>query len=1208
MKTFSKSSIIAITLIVIGFTAQSQNRSSNAKSGQTIVREQVDTESLKARYAQGGITLKLKKGVGDYGKQTGTVRFGIQSLDDKTALFEVYQLDKLFRYNPAKLRPDLPDLSRIYKISFPEKYSVDEVVEAFSSDPNVEYAESIPIGHLAEIPNDSLYAMMQHLPQIWAPQAWNIHKGENGTEEIVIAINDTGVDWEHEDLMSNIWQNLAEDADNDGHTIEYNGTQWVLDPGDLNGLDDDGNDYTDDLVGWNFFTNTGDPNPIPGNPMLDHGTHCAGIAAGVTNNGTGIASISWNVKVMGICIDNNNTVPFAYDGIIYAAENGADIISNSWGGPGFNNAHQEAVSYAAGLGSIILGCAHNQNEPIAIYPASYQNVISVAAVSADDTKAPYSNYNLAVDISAPGGGMDPGILSTIVGNQYAYYQGTSMATPMVAGCLGLLKSYRPDWPNDQLITQVLGTADNIDSLNPNYINMLGTGRVNAYRMLTQENVLPFLKLELLSVNPADANGNSINEQGENVTLNFNLKNYAQGLDAENVIVSISADDPQISILSGSCTLTIPSDTTFAINNQFQIQVAADASPHVAQFTLHFETDSPVLMGQDMVFDVLVAPSGIFVFEGIENGRDYSGSYIGGFLDHLGYDYCYANTFPSLMGFETVFLSFGNSGENMDKGTPFKQNQSLMIQHYLEGGGKLYVEMGGMFYKMNHESFTNRQVMKQLFGVSSFVMTDIENPVGTLVGVAGTPAEGMLFAGSDQMVNWHIDKLNPATSANTPFYEQDFGNVAILNDGSATYNHKTFYFGYSLAELRDRNALSSRYNVLLKTLEFFGYTFPPGYILSNFITDKTAGGPPLQVQFTDISISDPVYPVLSWQWDFDNDGTIDSDEQNPAWTYNEPGLYTVKLITSNGMKSDTLVMDDLINVNTGYLVYEGVADGIDYSGAFIRDFLLENAYAVTYRNILPESLDGFSAVFLSYGNSGSERTLLSDQMALTIREYLENGGYVYLEGGDVLGNDQSSNTSLLSLFGLMITTDGTGVNPINSLEGKPTAITHDLVFTGSSQASCESIDKYAQSSNGKIAFVENGYGTVAVQQSIADGRRTFCFSYALSRLTDGEFPNTREELLNRILNFFDIYTAVPEVENRQTSSFEIYPNPGNNVLTISNPKKIMIENITIYNLAGQKVLQGKPVNNTLDISKLLPGMYFIELATNHGNVRKKLMVE
>lgn len=1209
MKTFIKISAICIALLAMGWTFRSQDSFRNINPANQAAAHSTVADDVVWQFVPGVITIKLKPGVGDFGKQTGIVSFGIRSLDEKVAGFEVFQLEKRFRYNPAKLRADLPDLSRIYKISFSEKYSLDEVVEAFSSDPNVEYADPEPIGSLAEVPDDPMYGLMQHLPQIWAPQAWDIHKGENGTEEIVIAINDTGVDWEHEDLMSNIWQNLAEDYDNDGHTIEFSGIQWELDPGDLNGVDDDGNGFVDDLVGWNFFTNTGDPSPITGNPFFVHGTHCAGIANATTDNATGIAAIAWNLKVMGICIDNDNTIPYAYDGIIYAAENGADIISNSWGsGTTFNNAHQEAIRYAAGLGSIVVAAAHNQNEPLIVYPASYADVIGVAAVSVDDTKAPYSNYTLFVDISAPGGGLDPGILSTVPGNGYEYAQGTSMATPLVAGCFGLLKSYRPDWSNDQLITQLLGTADNIDSLNPDYINLLGMGRVNAYRMLTEENVLPFLKLELLSVIPVDASGNGINQPGENVTLNFTLKNYAQGLDAENVTVSISSDNPGINTISGSYTMTIPSDTTFAINDQFQIQVAPDASSDVAHFTIHFETDSPVLMGQDMVFDVLVAPSGIFMYEGEANTQDYSGTFISGFLDHLGYDYCYANSFPSLLGFESVFLSYANFGENLDKGTPFTQNQSLIIQQFLESGGNCYIEMGGMFYKMFAELFTNRMLMKQLFGVYSFNGMISENPVDTLLGVAGTPAEGMLFAGSDQMVNWHIDKVTAAATAFIPFIEQDYGNVAIMNDGSATYGHKTFYFCYSLAELRDRDSESSRYNVLLKTMEHFGYILPQSYILSNFIIDKTSGGPPLQVQFTDISISDPAYPITSWQWDFDNDGTVDSDEQNPTFTYNEPGLYSVSLTTSNGMKTDTYIAEGCINVNTGYLVYEGVACGDDYSGAFIRDYLQQNTFAVTYRNILPESLDGFTAVFLSFGNAGSGRTFLNDQMALTIREYLESGGYVYLEGGDALGSDQASNTSLLNLFGLTITTNGTGENPISSLEGKPTVITHDMIFTGSSQASFESIDKYAQSSSGKVAFVENGYGTVAVQQSIADGRRTFCFSYALSRLTDGEFPNTRVELLNRILNFFDIYTNVPERAELNECAVDIFPNPCRNNLIISTSSGEKIAYAIIYNQTGQIVMKRTPINNTLDISKLPSGIYFIQLISDQMITVKKIIIQ
>jgi serine protease len=1170
MKTNIKASIIVLASITIGLNVQGQAVSSKTNSCQINVQAPNDLKSLTSDCVQGVITVKLKKGVGEFGKQTRMVQFGVQSLDDKVATCQVYQLEKRFRYNPANLRADLPDLSRIYKISFPESSSVKEVAETFSSDSNVEYAEPIPIGHFADVPNDALYSQLQHLPQIHAPEAWDIHKGENGIQEIVIAIIDTGVDWDHEDLQSNIWQNLAEDFDGDGHTMEYNGIQWVLDPGDLNGVDDDSNGFTDDLLGWNFITATGDPNPIPGNPLIGHGTHCAGISCASTNNGTGIASISWNLKVMPICVDANNTIPYGWDGIIYAAENGADIISNSWGGPNYYNAGQEAVSYAAGLGSIVLGAAHNQDSTLLIYPACYQDIISVAAVNVDDTKTDYSNYNLAVDISAPGGGTEGGIWSTVPGNSYEPWNGTSMATPLVAGCFGLLKSYRPDWSNDRLITQVLGTADNIDSLNPNYINMLGTGRVNAYRMLLEENVLPFLKLEFLSVSPDDANGNGINEQGENVTLNFELKNYAQGLGMENVVVSISTDDPEIIIINGTCNTYIPSDSSFSITDQLQIQVGADATPHVAELTLHFDTISPILMGQDMIFNVLVAPSGIFVFEGEENGQDYSGTLITGFLDHLGYEYTYANNYPSLLGFETVFLSHGNFGQNMDMGTEFTISNALAVKEYLESGGNLYVEMGGMFYKMTYSQYPNIAAMKLLFGVNTAMLYNNENPIDTLFGAANTPMDGMLFAGSDQKYNWHIDKLTPKPVALIPFVEQDYGNVAIMYDGSSTYGQKTFYMGYSLAELRDRDAISSRYNVLLKTMEFFGYD-QAGYILSNFLTDKTAGGLPLEVQFTDISLSDPVYPILSWQWDFDNDGTIDSEEQNPVWIYDEPGDFAVKLITTNALNSDTLILENLITVNSGYLVYEGVENGDDYSGVFIRDYLQENAYTVTYRSDFPQSLEGYWSVFLSFGNGGSGGTVLNNEMAAVLTDYLENGGYVYLEGGDALGNDQVNNAQLLNLFGLVAATNGTGTNPINSLEGKPAAITHDMVFNSNSQISNTSIDKYAPSANGKTAFTESGYGTVAAQQSISNGRRTFCFSYSLSDLTDVEYPNTREELLHRIMNFFDIYTYVPEIEEQPSINCKVYPNPfGNSTILDYQLSENSLVTLTLFNHLGQKV--------------------------------------
>jgi PKD repeat protein len=1215
MKKHLKISIIVMAISAIGLTVQSQNRPTKNKPGQSFVREPVNSEVVSKEWVQGVITVKLKKGIGDFEKQTGSVSFGIQSLDEKVANFGVYQLEKRFRYNPAKLRPDLPDLSRIYKISFPENFSISEVAELFSSDPNVEYAEAIPVYHTTDIPNDALLSQMHNLPQIHAPEAWTIHKGENGTEEIIIAINDTGVDWDHEDLQSNVWQNLAEDYDGDGHTMELNGTQWVLDPGDLNGIDDDGNGFTDDLIGWNFITGNSNVNPIPGNPMGFHGTHCAGIAAGATDNGIGIASISWNLKFMPICADANNTLAYGWDGIIYAAENGADFISNSWGGGPeyYSMAAQEVVTYAAGLGSIVLAAAGNDNYPKLFYPADYHDVISVASVSADDTKAGYSNYNLAVDISAPGGGSEGGILSTYPGNLYQMMQGTSMACPLVAGCFGLLKSYHPDWSNDQLITQVLGTADNIDSLNPDYTYMLGSGRVNAFRMLSEENVMPFLKLELISVTTEDENGNSINEPGEIVTLSFNLFNHMPCYGSENVTASLLTDDPDIAIINGSNTVNIPPDSSFSIVNQLQIQVGANASCHFANLTLHFESEIPIPVGQDINFKVLVNPSGILVFEGEENGQDYSGKFITSFLDHLGYGYTYSNTYSSLLGFETVFLSYRNSGENFDLGTPFTLKNFQAIQEYLESGGNLYVEAGGMFYEMVNVQYPNIAAMKPLFGLNSYILSNIENPINALVGGASAPTQGMLFTASDQASSWHIDKLNPKPGAIIPFTEQDYGNVAIMNEGSSTYGQKTFYMGYSLAKLLDMDAISSRYNILLKIMEFFGYSLPQGYILANFITDKITGGPPFEVQFTDFSLSDPAYPITSWQWDFENDGTIDSYDKNPVWTYNNGGDFTVKLIVSNGIKSDTLIMDNLITVNYGYLVYEGVADGNDYSGTFIRDYLQDNAYAVTYRNDFPEGLEGFSAAFLSFGNYDSGGTEFTDQMADIIIDYLEGGGYVYLEGGDNLGYYQVNNSLLHEMFGVASAEDG-GTNPIDNLEGQQNALTNEMLFTGNSQVSNSYIDKFVPSPSAWAAFTESDYGIVAVQQSVPNDRRTFCFSYAIANLNDGEMPNTREELLHRILNFFDIYTAAPAVDKSNTISCIVYPNPliENTEIHyyLTEESHVTME---IYNSNGQKIMQ--PVNDHQikgthnvhwNAEGLPAGVYHLRLKTGNQLITKKII--
>jgi subtilisin family serine protease len=482
-------------------------------------------------FLKGMITIKLKEGVGEFDVQKGLVSFNIPSLDAKVNKFEVDLLEKRFRYNPQKLRDDLPDLSRIYIIEFPETYPVTKVAREFSKDPNIEYAEPIPVNYLLEEPNDPLYDQLHHLEQIKADSAWDIHKGEDGEEEVVIAIVDSGTEWDHEDLVDNIWQNMGEDFDGDGKTIEFTGGEWIFDPDDENGVDDDGNGYIDDLIGWNFYLSGNDPNPTPGTYSWGHGTLMGGYASATTNNNIGVASISWNLSIMPIQAGWYNYTLQAYNAIIYAAENGADVISNSWGYyDWYSQANFEAVTYAKSLGSIIVGGAANSNQFRIMYPAAYPGVLGVAALNHLDIKAGYSNFGPHIAVSAPGGdgsGSNYELLTTTVNNSYTSASGTSCATPIVAGLSGLVKSYHPEWTSDQVITQVLGTADTIDYLNPGYENLLGSGRINAYRALTDTGVTldQEIALDLFYSEFQDFDSNQIPEPGDTISLSLKLINY-----------------------------------------------------------------------------------------------------------------------------------------------------------------------------------------------------------------------------------------------------------------------------------------------------------------------------------------------------------------------------------------------------------------------------------------------------------------------------------------------------------------------------------------------------------------------------------------------------------------------------------------------------------------------------------------------------------
>lgn len=293
-------------------------------------------------------------------------------------------------------------------------------------------------------PNDTYYSQLWGLKSsepfsINASSAWEL---STGTMQTVVAVIDTGVDYNHPDLAPNMWVN-------EGET-----------PG--NGIDDDGNGYIDDYRGWNAINNTGDPMDTVG-----HGTHCAGTIGGRGNNGFGVAGVAWNVQIMAVRFlgASGGTTFDAIKSIDYVTAQkklrGVNVVlsSNSWGGGGYSTFLYDAIARAREEGILFVAAAGNggldkigdNNDSYPHYPSSYSldNIISVAAIASNGALTAFSNYGgTSVDIAAPG----QNILSTYPTalGSYAILSGTSMATPHVSGALAVLYAYNPALAWDDL--------------------------------------------------------------------------------------------------------------------------------------------------------------------------------------------------------------------------------------------------------------------------------------------------------------------------------------------------------------------------------------------------------------------------------------------------------------------------------------------------------------------------------------------------------------------------------------------------------------------------------------------------------------------------------------------------------------------------------------------------------------------------------------
>ena len=277
----------------------------------------------------------------------------------------------------------------VQHVKLPRDMTVEEALEIYRNDPDVEYVEPNYRRYATAIPNDSFFSNLWGLnnagdTDIDGPEAWDITQGNSN---VVVAVLDSGVDYNHPDLFNNMWTNSGEIAGN--------------------GLDDDGNGKIDDVRGWDFVDNDNDPMDSD-----DHGTHVAGTAAAVGNNTIGIAGVSWTAQIMPLrFLDafGSGTVADGIEAIDYAIDKGADIINASYGSYGFSAAERDAISRARTAGILFVAAAGNDswnNDSLTKhYPSSYDldNIIAVAATDQNDNLASFSNFGVtSVDVAAPG--------------------------------------------------------------------------------------------------------------------------------------------------------------------------------------------------------------------------------------------------------------------------------------------------------------------------------------------------------------------------------------------------------------------------------------------------------------------------------------------------------------------------------------------------------------------------------------------------------------------------------------------------------------------------------------------------------------------------------------------------------------------------------------------------------------------------------------
>ena len=738
-------------------------------------------------------------------------RLGVPSVD---ALNAKYGVTKIERMDPnPNPHPAIKQygVDMIFTVHLDSSLDLEQVAREYKALPEVEDAYPSAAYRADFVPNDPRLSGQWALPMIKSFQAYDITHGDSTQSAVWVVVPDIGLEWTHEDISNGLWINAAED-------INHNGRFDQSPPpgGDEDGIDQDGNGYVDDVIGWDWMQDDNDPSPnVSGD---DHGTHTWGCCMAQTNNALGVASPGYRTHGMGTNTGTGGLLYYPYNALAYGVNKGAKVATMSFGG-GSNN--QTAINAAWSAGMNLCASAGNDGAIMIRYPGASTHVTGVMASTSTDFKASFSNYNGTsssqkyFDVVAPG----ENITSSVPGNTYANFSGTSMSSPVTAGVVAQMRAFMPSLTNDQIDTILYHTCDSMPD--PLYRSgQLGWGRINQFVAVGSQ-VRTFLTYTSSRIDDRMGNNNGIADPGETVGLIVRLSNALRWQNATSVNATITTSDPSVSIVKGAATwpnINAGSNAECSADS-FSFTVVGTPVPHRVTFWLH-KHSTPATVDTLESFTVpIVKPRILLVKDDVGSNYDvwYAPPLVA--LNAL-YD-----TFnvlqqgsPSaglLTQYPVVFWWTGN-----DSTTTLTAADTAALKAFLDGGNKLFLtgKSIGQDIAPKYPTFYANYLHASYVSPSSgnlFLRGVDGNPVGNRTG------DTLILAGSQGANNGtSCDVIAPLGSDTCFVYRTTTTTAAVTYSGT----YKLAYFAFpaeAIAGTAPRYI--QRMEIIRRILAWFGGT-------------------------------------------------------------------------------------------------------------------------------------------------------------------------------------------------------------------------------------------------------------------------------------------------------------------------------------------------------------------------------------------------